>query len=81
MGGCAGGGARLERPCMIMRLTSIRGSISSLFRITRLVCLLTQIDSEMIEARSGAGSWLPGSPQSAPSVDHRRRFQSSASAR
>src|ERR1051325_10890045 len=46
----------LARPCMIMRLISIRGSISSLLRIARLVCLSTKMASEMNEAGSGLGS-------------------------
>ena len=69
------------RPCMIMRLISISGSMSSSRLITRVVCLPTQIDSEMIEARSGGGSPLSGCEQSDASVDHSRRFQSSASTR
>ena len=66
---------------MTMRLISTRGSMVSSRRITAEVCRPTHRLIEMIWARTGWGRAFDGSEQSVASVDHRRRFQSSASMR
>lgn len=66
-------------PSMMVRLMLIRSSMFSVPRITAEECLDTQMEREMILARSWSGNWLPSVPQSEEKVDHMRRFQSKAS--
>ena len=53
-----------ERPCMMVRLMSIRISIDAPVRITAEECRSTNNDKEMICARRGLGSALPSAAQS-----------------